>query len=130
MKITKDTNYRFKNDSPTPPQPEREATHTPLPWKVIKPQHGHDTKYRCVQIGSDPTYSTLELKPEDARFIVKAVNSHDELLAACKWIVDFCEEHDQWFFHGTEGRPEDGAEFEWLATTKAAIARAEKGGAL
>ena len=56
--------------------------HTPLPWKTTKPGHGQKTKYLCVQIGPNENYSTLELEPEDAKFIVRAVNSHDALVAA------------------------------------------------
>lgn len=50
-------------------------SHTPEPWKTIKPMHGHATKYLCVQIGEDETYTTLELKPADARRIVACVNA-------------------------------------------------------
>ena len=56
-----------------------EATFTPGPWRVRKPGHGHATKYRCVQIGKDENYSTLELRPEDARLIAAA----PDLLKCC-----------------------------------------------
>lgn len=49
--------------------------HTPDPWFVIDPLHGHATEYKCVQIGADEMYSTLEMKPEDARRIVACVNA-------------------------------------------------------
>jgi len=49
--------------------------HTKEPWKVVKPQHGNVTEYLCVQIGEDESYTTLELKPADARRIVACVNA-------------------------------------------------------
>ena len=36
------------------------------------PQHGHKTHLRCVQIGKDERYTTLELEPEDAHLIAVA----------------------------------------------------------
>jgi hypothetical protein len=54
--------------------------HTPGPWKVIPPGHGHATEYLCVQFGADETYTSLELKPADARLCAAA----PELLAALK----------------------------------------------
>ena len=53
---------------------------TPGPWKVLKPLHGHATKYRCVQIGTDKTYTTLEVLPSDAHLIATA----PELLVMCQ----------------------------------------------
>ncbi len=45
-------------------------------WKVVKPGHLHadDTEYRCVQIGDDEMYTTLELLPQDAYLISAAPN--------------------------------------------------------
>ena len=71
------------------------AYRTPGPYRVKKPGHGQKTKYLCVQIGSDDSYTTLELEPEDARFIVRACNAHDELLAACEYALKRFE-HDGW----------------------------------
>ena len=69
-----------------------ETKHTPGPWKVVKPLHGHATQYRCAQIGRDKDYTTLELKPEDARLIAAA----PELLEACKAVMrlDYLHEHN------------------------------------
>ena len=60
--------------------------HTPTPWKVVKPGHDNPDKsnFRCVQIGKDDSYTTLELLPEDARFLVRAANAYDDLMAACQ----------------------------------------------
>jgi hypothetical protein len=52
-------------------QPGKQG-HTPGPWKVVKPGHGVPTKYRCVQIGSDERYTTLDLLPADAILIAAA----------------------------------------------------------
>lgn len=38
-------------------------------WRARKPGHGNATKYRCVQLGKDDRYTTLELLPEDAAMI-------------------------------------------------------------
>ena len=45
-------------------------SHTPGPWKVIPSPHG--SKYKCVQIGKDEMYATLEMLPADARLIALA----------------------------------------------------------
>jgi hypothetical protein len=47
-------------------------THTPGPWKVIPPGHGHATGYQCVQFGADDTYTSLEMLPADARLCAAA----------------------------------------------------------
>lgn len=44
--------------------------HTPGPWKVIPSPHG--SKYLCVQIGADESYTTLEMLPADAWLIAEA----------------------------------------------------------
>lgn len=51
---------------------------TPPPWKDCKSVHG--SEYRYVQIGADPMYTTLEMKPDDARFIAHAREDVDRLL--------------------------------------------------
>lgn len=51
---------------------------TPGPWKVIPSPHGD--KYRCVQIGADEMYTTLEMLPADADLIAAA----PDLLEACQ----------------------------------------------
>ena len=60
---------------------------TPGPWKVVKPGHGHATDYRCVQIGDDEAYSTLELLPGDA----KAIALLPKMVEALRMLHDFAE---------------------------------------
>ena len=55
---------------------------TPKPWKTIPSPHGKE--YLCVQIGRNKNYTTLELKPADARLIAAA----PELLEAAKTILE------------------------------------------
>ena len=50
---------------------------TPGPWKVIASPHGRG--YRCVQIGTDESYTTLEMLPGDARLIAAAPELFDAL---------------------------------------------------
>ena len=38
------------------------------------------------------------------------------------WIVEFCEEHPEWF---GEGNPCDGAEYEWLDSARALLGSPE-----
>lgn len=45
-----------------------------------------------------------------------------EYIEALGWIVDFCDEHPEWF---GEGKPEDGAEFEWLEHARELVRAAE-----
>ncbi len=57
------------------------------PWKVVKPDHGHATNYRCVQIGRDKSYTTLELLPGDA----KAIAMLPKIVEALRLLHDFAE---------------------------------------
>lgn len=45
-----------------------------------------------------------------------------DLRDSLEWIVTFCEEHSEWF---GGGKPEDGAEFEWLANARATLSKAK-----
>ena len=62
------------------------AAFTPGPWKVIKPGHGHASEYRCVQIGSDDSYTTLEMLPRDARLIAAAPDLFETCLGLIRSI--------------------------------------------
>jgi hypothetical protein len=42
------------------------------------------------------------------------------LLASLGWIVDFCDEHPEWF--GATG-PDDGVESEWLHAARALVSK-------
>jgi hypothetical protein len=61
------------------------TTHTPGPWKTVKPGHGHATEYLCVQIGADETYTTLEMLPADARLVAAS----PDLLALAERFLDW-----------------------------------------
>lgn len=63
--------------------------HTPTPWTldeagIIWGPHeelaGKSKGYQCI---------AEEIELEDAAFIVRAVNCHEELLAACKEVLDW-----------------------------------------
>ena len=78
--------------------------HTPGPWKSKPSLHGK--KYRYVQIGNDENYTTLELRPADARLISAAPDMLDALNEA----LGLCTE-------GIRGR-------EIMGKVRAAIAKA------
>lgn len=71
---------------PAPKEP------TPVPWHLIKPGHGHETEYLCVQVGKDDMYSTLEMLPADAKLIVRAVNNHERLMKKLQDMIDFMDD--------------------------------------
>jgi hypothetical protein len=59
--------------------------HTPTPWKVDRFDHlliSNDPD--AVICGVRGQHVTDFVKPADAYLIVRAVNAHDELLAACR----------------------------------------------
>ena len=64
-----------------------EQMHTPGPWKVIPPGHGHPTEYQCVQFGADEMYTSLEMLPADARLCAAA----PDLLALCRSMKQWLE---------------------------------------
>lgn len=45
---------------------------TDCPWKVIRSPHGR--KFKCIQFGSDDTYTSLEMHPRDAVAVVEFRN--------------------------------------------------------
>jgi hypothetical protein len=49
-----------------------ETKHTPGPWKVVPPAHGHPTEYLCVELDAEQMYGTVEMLPADARLIAAA----------------------------------------------------------
>jgi hypothetical protein len=59
---------------------QEKLLHSPGPWKVIPPQHGHPTEYQCVQFGVDDMYTSLEMLPADAHLCAAA----PDLLAGAK----------------------------------------------
>lgn len=77
-----------------------EQKHTPLPWHWAKArtmQHLHDTKNSCFAQISMPIWATVshgendmrEQYKADAEFIVRACNSHYELLEALKHLARY-----------------------------------------
>jgi len=70
--------------------------HTPTPWNSEKYQDSSQTNLvassKSVASGAVRTLGKIN-KKEDAAFIVQAVNSHDELLNACK---KFLEKWEEW----------------------------------
>lgn len=65
---------------------ETKVAHTPTPWHV----NGLD----CIaSVRGNLTIAAKVYRPEvDAEFIVRAVNAHDDLLAACKYVEQFCDD--------------------------------------
>lgn len=71
--------------------------HTPTPWSVFPPETPEVTKQNCINrlviVAGDSTVAVFngcshqhatEEERANARFIVRACNAHDDLLAACK----------------------------------------------
>ncbi|TLN00392.1 hypothetical protein FDZ73_19610 [bacterium] len=60
--------------------------YTPKPWAIEKCKCGHEccTSYHIVDKNGHSLGVDSRFDKEDAQFIVKAVNCHDELLEACK----------------------------------------------
>lgn len=80
-------------DEKTPPR-----THSPLPWRVEENWYDgplFDLKSGDLDIGTSMVYDTAHPEVRDfdadaanAAFVVKAVNCHDELVAALKaWLA-------------------------------------------
>lgn len=65
-----------------------EPTHTPTPWNTGKTKLGdgavYDANDKCVCVIVDPNKADIET----AAFIVRAVNSHEELIEALKGILN------------------------------------------
>lgn len=84
-------------------------------------------KARSMQIGTRSSPAGFDVvdehgepyawswKEETARLIAAA----PDLLDSLDWIVTFASEHPEWF---GDGKPEEGAEFEWLASARALLA--------
>jgi hypothetical protein len=79
-----------------------EVKHTPLPWSYDK--HDKDSSYHGNVIGHYPNgnirtittnlkYGTAEENDANAEFIIRAVNCHDELLAACDEVLSEWHSH-------------------------------------
>ena len=90
------------------------AKHTPIPWRIERQSNGLYAV--CADLakrhgGSTPFSLATDIRVANAEFIVRACNSHADLLEACKDLVIAAEET------GYAGLA--------LARAKAAIAKAE-----
>lgn len=65
----------------TKPTQPTQPTHTPTPWTIQ--EYRESTTGRFI-IGTNTTELAYTAMRQDAAFIVRAVNAHEELLAACK----------------------------------------------
>jgi hypothetical protein len=73
-------------------------SHTPTPWEVctsnshtrITEKYGVDGGVVSATIASD-RMAILRIKQEDAEFIVRACNAHDELVAALRGLKNVIE---------------------------------------
>lgn len=73
--------------------------HTPLPWKTLTMSNGSrniiagTSEFICQFSHVDTIESIAEQAEVDAQFIIKAVNSHDELLGAAKSLVSVLRDY-------------------------------------
>ncbi len=94
------------------------TTHTPLPWEVGE-RIGDGSPVVTYQARDIATVENYYGDGEaNAELIVRAVNAHDDLLAACKALMKQIEDHDP--AGCIEGKPYDR-----LAQARAAIRKAE-----
>jgi hypothetical protein len=65
-----------------------DVKHTPGPWEIMLTAHGHTivSREHGWSVASLPDYDPTH--EANAAFIVKAVNAHDELVAALKQWAD------------------------------------------
>jgi hypothetical protein len=112
------------------------SKHTATPWKAQKPrgpQHAIDRKWEIVAPDPDGhgemvvvgEHTGIEcLTKENAEFIVRACNAHDNLLAACKAVL----EHGTiwWQMSQSNNLPKWAMDLrDALMQARAAIAKAE-----
>lgn len=73
----------------------KQTQHSPTPWEAYNDNNGRKLKHwriRGACVRDEPAFATIDsggkLQPEyeagNAAFIVRACNSHEALLAACK----------------------------------------------
>ena len=66
------------------------AKHTPIPWRIERQSNGLHAV--CADLakrhgGSTPFSLATDIRVANAEFIVRACNSHADLLEACKRVV-------------------------------------------
>lgn len=87
-------------NTPNPKKNKMTSKRTPLPWEAVPqpidvwilktPTIFKDVGENMrVSVGGGKLIGTI-LHDADAAFVVRAVNSHEELLAACKWCLKYC----------------------------------------
>ena len=92
-------------------------THTPLPWHQHQDYASvRDATGRCV---ADCGSRSAKIAQEATRLIVRAVNCHDELLAACREAMSWLRE-----YHTQMGSPMDEGVFGLTDQLEDAIAKA------
>jgi hypothetical protein len=102
--------------NPGPCKAQRNAAHTPTPWKVDICSPKHDQKGITIQTQGGIVIAHIQWQLDDsekanAAYIVRAVNCHEEFLELMKYII------------AHEGNINYQTMFEYL---KKAIAKAEK----
>lgn len=106
--------------------------YTPKPWAIKKCICGHPacSSYHLVDKNGHTLGVDSRFEKEDAQFIVKAANHHDELLESCKEIIE-CE--DQFYTEQNNTQlpkqlaPWAGVLHVIFKVAKQAVAKAEKG---
>lgn len=99
-----------------------DAKHTPTPWHAGHDEDGHlvfNSDLSAVVAGTDTDEGNYETEHANAEFIVRAVNSHADLLAACELVI---RQHDE-----VGGTDNDTIYLAGLIAARAAIAKATKG---
>ncbi len=68
------------------------TTHTPTPWKYVEDKSLGDREFGKGETMDGKNTPFSSIKREDAAFIVRAVNSHEELLFALKQLLEMVED--------------------------------------
>jgi hypothetical protein len=74
-------------------------SHTPTPWEVwtsnshtrITARFGQDGGVVSATSAADGM-AVLRIKPEDAKFIVRACNAHEALVAAVEAVIEYADD--------------------------------------
>jgi hypothetical protein len=69
------------------------SEHTPTPWFLNETDNSFQVQGDGKEVFYSKSYDDVAPKVQDARFIVRAVNSHDVLIAALKmWEMWYSDE--------------------------------------
>lgn len=106
-------------DSPTaaPVAPSSTVPHSPLPWAVtgnFAHESEHGEPWNAIRVGGGYAFDMMSPPAmgdathyANAEFIVRACNSHDDLLAALKTIQGNASLHESYFANNTWRIAED-----------------------